>query len=132
MYDIAKTKPIPADLGARRRYHGELVPIARLMDAVIEAGGDLKGYSFVDCIVRGPAVLIPGPTTELIDCNLGEVSGDVRNLFLQAAGPLIIGAIPVEGCRFEGCLFIGLGLAGNSEFIASMSASLKQSGGAAQ
>ncbi len=131
MYDLQNTKPVPADLGQRDRYAGELIPLGRLFDALIGRGGSFQGIVFTDCVIRGPAVIIPGATTQFVNSNLGDVAGDVKNLFLQAAGPRIIGGIPVDGCVFEGCLFVGVGFAGDATFIANMTASLKTTGAAA-
>lgn len=125
MYDVNTTGPVPTDLGTRTEFSKVLVPFHRLVDAVLEnGGGKIEGYRFTDCIIRGPAVLIPGPDTRFIDSNLGDVSGDVRNLFLRATGPKIIGAVPVNGCVFQGCAFVGVGLAGDDVFVERFMASL--------
>jgi len=132
MYDLNKTAPTPDDLATRTEFTGVLVPITRLMESLLEKGGQrsLAGYRFVDCVIRGPGVLIPGGTTTFNQCNMGETSGDVRNLFLRAAGPKIVGGISVEGATFEGCIFVGVGFAGDDAFVDNFSTMLTS--GAAQ
>ncbi|OYW38830.1 MAG: hypothetical protein B7Z42_07285 [Brevundimonas sp. 12-68-7] len=55
---------------------------------------------------------------------MGDTSGDVRNLFLRAAGPMMAGCIALPGCSFEGCLFMGVGFAGNDAFVDGFTALL--------
>lgn len=118
MFDVNNTGPVPVDLATRTEFSKVEVPIHLLVDTVLQNGGaGIEGHRFVDCVVRGPAILIPGPSTRFLHCNFGDVAGDVRNLFLRAAGPKIIGAVPVDRCVFEGCLFLGVGLAGDDVFV---------------
>ena len=126
MYDVNNTAPTPDDLATRTEFKGVLVPITRLMESLMEKRGQpsLAGYQFVDCIIRGPGVIIPAAATKFSHCNMGETAGDVRNLFLRAAGPKIVGAISVDGATFEGCLFVGVGFAGDDAFVDSFSTML--------
>jgi hypothetical protein len=125
MYDVKNTGPIPTDLGTRIEFNKVLVPLAQLFDATIEGGSvGVRGRRFVDCIIRGPAVILPNQGTSFVDCNMGDVSGDVRNLFLKPAGPKIIGGIPVDDCLFQGCLFFAVGFAGPDAFIDGFATSL--------
>lgn len=117
MFDLAKTGPVPADLGTRLVFEEERIPLAHLVEALDAAGQRLQGRRFVDCVVHGPAVVIPDSRTQFLNCNLGEVEGDVRNLFLRAAGRKIIGAIALNDSVFEGCLFVGVGMAGDDAFV---------------
>ena len=94
-----------------------LIDLPRLIMDARDAGKTLQGRRFVDCVIRGPAILIPYGDTQFVRSNLGDVVGDVRNLFLRASGPMIIGATAIQGCIFEGCLFVDVGFAGTAQFI---------------
>ena len=125
MFDINATGPVPTDLATRTEFSKVLVPLHQLLDAVVENGGQsIEGYRFTDCVIRGPAVIIPGAQTQFVNSNLGDVAGNVRNLFLRAAGPMIMGAIGVNRCVFDGCLFVGIGFAGDDAFVDNFSAQL--------
>lgn len=119
MYDLKTVGPTPANLASIKMFSGVIVPLVQLAEAIVSAGGghQLQGLSFKDCAIRGPAVLIPGERTRFENCNMGDVAGDVRNLFLKAAGPRIAGGILANECRFDGCLFVGVGFAGDDAFV---------------
>ena len=125
MYDLNATGPTPADLGTRTEFHKVLVPLTTLAEAAGKSGRTLDGRRFVDCVIHGPCVLVPGSDTRFEHSSLGETHGDVRNLFLRAVGPLITGCIPVNGCVFEGCIFIGVGFAGNDAFVENFVSTLE-------
>ena len=117
MYDLETTGPVPNDLGARLVFDKERIPLVQMVEALEAAGQTLKGRRFVDCVVHGPCVVIPAQETKFDNCNLGDVAGDVRNLVLRAAGPMIIGGIPLNDCTFDGCIFMGVGFAGDDGFV---------------
>ena len=124
MFDIATTGPTPEDLATRMVFEKVRVPITHLAEALDLKGEVLRGRRFVDCVVHGPAVVVPGDETRFNGCNLGDVAGDVKNLFLRTTGPRIIGAVGLNDCVFEGCLVIGVGFAGTDEYVAAMLKSL--------
>ena len=117
MYDLHTTGPIPDDLGTRLVFEKERIPLVQLVEALEVASQTLKGRRFVDCVVHGPCVVIPANETKFDNCNLGDVAGDVRNLFLRAAGPMIIGGVPLNDSHFDGCIFMGVGFAGDDAFV---------------
>ena len=129
MFDFNNTGPAPADLATRRVFEKVRVPLVRLAETLDANGETLRGRRFVDCIIEGPAVAIQTDETRIHNCNLGDVGGDVRNLFLRTTGPMVIGGISLNDCVFEGCLFMGVGFAGTDEYVESM-LKLLQSGGA--
>lgn len=117
MPDLNTIGPVPGDLGVRTHFEKVRVPLVHLIEAIDAAGGTLRGRRFVECVIHGPCVVIPGAETRFEHCNLGDVAGDLRNLFLRAAGPLIIGGIPLHDSVFEGCIFMGVGIAGDDAFV---------------
>lgn len=124
MFDLEKTGPVPDNLGTRTEFEKVRIPLVHLVEAIEAAGQSLAGRRFVDCVIHGPGVVIAQTATRFEHCNLGDVAGDVRNLFLRAAGPKIIGAIPLGDSVFEGCIFVGVGFAGDDAFVDSFVASL--------
>jgi len=125
--DLSQYGQTPVDLGSPSRFDKVFLPITRLFEAQVAAGkgSRLKDLTFSDCLISGPGVLIPDLTTLFDACNLGDVKGDVRNLFLVAAGPGIIGGIGLENCRFERCFFRGVGFTGNQHYVDAMVKSLR-------
>ncbi len=86
-----------------------------------ELAGDeavIRGFVFIDCEVRGPAIIYPH------NCNFvqGSITGPADAVLWEI--PLertyVIGAILVEDCTFERCRFTSVGFAGNPDFIAMM------------
>ncbi|AQR60661.1 hypothetical protein BZG35_02600 [Brevundimonas sp. LM2] len=124
MYDLAKTANPPEDLGTRQAFSGVRLALGRLAEAAEIAQTPLSGRRFTDCVIHGPAILVPGPDTRFHRCNMGDTFGDTRNLFLRAAGPLIVGGLFMPGCMFEGCLFVGVGFAGDDAFVEAFVANL--------
>lgn len=120
MFDSSTFPPVPDDLGQRSVYENVRIPLVRLFEAHEVADRPLTGLRFVDCLIDGPASVIMSPQTRLTNCNLGDVAGDVRNLFLRAHGPMIIGGIPLNDLVFEGCLFQRVAFVGDETFIQQM------------
>lgn len=117
MYDMDTVKPTPEDLGTRKAFHGVVVFIPALIEAATAGNTPIEGRRFTDCVIMGPAILSPGAGTLFNGCNFGDVGGDPRNLLVRPAGSMIIGALSVAGCVFEGCLLNGVGLVGDDGFI---------------
>lgn len=116
MYDLNTIGPVPADL-TQDRFQNVRIPMLELVVARAAAGLPLSGLTFTDCVVQGPSVIVPGGQTRFDDCNMGNDTDDVRNLFLRAAGTGIIGALLLNDCRFDGCLLLGIGFAGDDAFV---------------
>ena len=133
MIDPKTLAPLPADALNRTEFRDTLVPIARLLEMRLEAGlgAGVNGNRFVGCVIRGPGVIVPDSDTDFDHCIMGETHGDIRNLFLLAQGPRISGAIAVHGCKFERCQFVGIGFAGDQEFIDHFVTTLSGKAGAA-
>jgi len=124
MYDLNATGPTPADLAVRMEFEKVVVPLYELVTGAEKAGLRIDGRRFVDCVIHGPCVIIPNADTRFENCNLGDVAGDVRNLFLRPAGPMIIGGLQVNNCVFDGCIFLGVGFTGDDRFVEQFIASL--------
>ncbi len=113
-----RVKPTPSDLVTPTAFEDVLIPMSALVEARrVTDRPRIEGMTFRNCLIQGPAVLVPTATTKFDNCNLGEVAGDRRNLFLKAMGPMIIGGVSVAGCHFESCVFVGIGFAGNDAMV---------------
>lgn len=117
MYDLGKIGGIPANLGDGDTYTNVHIPMLQLVGALAARTRTISGLRFVDCVIEGPCVFVPMGTTRFDDCNMGNDTDDVRNLFLRAAGSAIIGALTINDCQFEGCLLLGVGFAGDDAFV---------------
>ena len=117
MYDLDTIGPPPENLASRVVFDKVRVPMSRLAEAANLGGLALADRQFKDCVIIGPCVVVPAADTTFTNCTMGQTSGDIRNLFLRAAGPMITGGIPLPGCSFDGCLFLGVGFAGDDAFV---------------
>lgn len=70
----------------------------------------LRGLTFENCTIHGPAVILPLRGTSIQNCTF---DGPAEGLIwvLEAGREMIIGAIGVRECAFFGCRFQGIGLA---------------------
>jgi hypothetical protein len=94
-------------------HEGEVIRIALL------AGDDgvIRNSTFERCDIKGPAVIIPQG-----ECAFehNRLDGDEEGIFWEI-GPdrqTALGAIAVVNCRFTGCHFMNVGIAGPPELIA--------------
>jgi hypothetical protein len=96
------------------RYEREVVRIAQ----VAEDEGVIRDTIFEGCDVRGPAILVPLEGT-VIENN--RFNADDFDAVLWEVAPdrsRVIGAIGLENCRFTGCQFTQVGIAGPADVIA--------------
>ena len=78
----------------------------------------VRNLSFTNCVIEGPAVMLVVGGCQFDACDFGNPSGDIRNLVLRPASPsAVIGAIPVQDCRFRNCQFVGIGYTGGDHFL---------------
>jgi hypothetical protein len=82
----------------------------------------LDGYTFSNCRILGPIVLVPQGQTGFVNCNFGS---GVDEIFweIPPSRQKVVGAVAVRDCMFSGCTFDGVGLAGPQEFRDKMLAS---------
>ncbi len=76
----------------------------------------LEGYQFINCRLKGPAVLLIEGEFDLVE---NKVEGDPEAVLWEvpADRERVIGAILLKESTFEGCTFTNVGLAGYSDFI---------------
>jgi hypothetical protein len=76
----------------------------------------IRGKTFTDCVIEGPAVIAILDGMILDGCNLGATA-TARNLLLKPLGDKIVGAIGIADCRFVRCRFVQVGFTGNEALI---------------
>jgi len=113
-------------LGPGPEYRDGSIWLPQLFLEIRRAGGvNVEGRTFVDCLIEGPAVLLPLEGCNFTDCNMGDAMGDSRNLLLKPVGPeRVIGVIPIMNCQFIRCRFLGVGFTGTQGFLDNMIAGL--------
>ncbi len=123
MTDAAQAGPVTLErLGPGPEYNKVSIWLPQLFMETRQAGSlNIEDRTFVDCLIEGPAVLLPMEGCNFDSCNMGDVQGDPRNLMLRPAGPQrVIGAVPMKNCKFLRCRFLGVGFTGQSEFLDHM------------
>ncbi len=91
--------------------------------ANLEQTGEVtvKGVSFINCQIEGPAVMLPLSGCKFDDCNFGITHGDMRTLILYPASTeRVTGAVPMLDCVFEAVDFFSVGFTGQKPFLDSM------------
>jgi hypothetical protein len=85
---------------------------------LVSAAGILDGFSFRDCTVVGPAVLLPLDETTFDHC---VFEGDPDAIAWEIPPPRVrvVGAVAVRRCTFSDCRFSGIGIAGPPDQIAA-------------
>ncbi|MBI2261365.1 MAG: hypothetical protein HYU62_06840 [Caulobacterales bacterium] len=87
----------------------------------------IKGKTFTDCVIQGPAVIAVLSGTTFEGCNMGAAS-DAASLLFAPRGPRLVGAIGLQECRFVRCRFVQIGYTGSAAFLEDMGRSLTQAG----
>jgi hypothetical protein len=83
----------------------------------------VAGKFFEDCVLYGPGVIFLSQPAEKLNrleyCSFG---GDIESMRYDISPKIrmLIGLIAFENCRFLRCKFVGLGIAGPSEFFEHM------------
>jgi hypothetical protein len=96
-------------------YRKQIVDIADLLNGTYDV---LDGLTFIDCDIKGPAVLLLQDVT----INHGNFAEDMNAILwdISPSRPVVAGAVLVRNCTFERCLFVNVGFAGPPEFIEAM------------
>lgn len=95
-----------------KTFERRVVRIAELVadDAILD------GYTFTECQIKGPAVLILTGSGTLSNSSLGP-DADAVLWEIPLTRPRVIGAIEVRDCTFSHCEFQNVGFAGPPEVI---------------
>jgi hypothetical protein len=120
------------ELVGRTAFEKEAVWLPLLATHLLNAGEPvIRGKTFTDCVIEGPALIAIMDGVVLEGCNLGAVK-DPKSLFYKAHGPVLVGAIGVAETRFIRCRFVQVGFTGQSETVDAMAADLVSAQDASQ
>lgn len=84
----------------------------------------ITGKTFTDCLIEGPAVIAPLDGTILDGCDLGAVKNPA-SLFFKAQGPMLVGVIGFQDCKFVRCQFRQIAFTGSDTAVDQMRAGLE-------
>ncbi|MET4684033.1 hypothetical protein [Brevundimonas faecalis] len=123
----AAAEPITLELlGPGPDYVNKSVWLPQLFMETARAGSMIvENRRFENCLIEGPAVLLPVEGCNFDGCNMGDAHGDPRNLMLAPQGAQrVTGPIPFKNCQFINCRFLGVGFTGSPAFLDNMAQAL--------
>ena len=116
------------EIVARDTFEKEGVWLPLLAAHTMNAGESvIKGKTFTDCVIQGPALVAVLSGTTFDGCNLGAAS-DPDSMLFTPRGPHLVGAIGLQDCRFVRCRFVQIGYTGSTAFLEDMGESLARTG----
>lgn len=78
----------------------------------------IENRTFTECLLEGPAVLLPVHGVHFDDCFFGSHGGNPKALLLNPMSDYqVLGVIPFRNCKFERCTFAGVGFTGQPKFV---------------
>ena len=83
----------------------------------------IRGKTFTDCVIEGPAVVAMVDGVTFDGCNMG-VTTDPTSLFYKGQGPVLIGAVGLADTRFIRCRFVQVGFTGHDDAVDKMAGEL--------
>lgn len=123
----AAAEPITLELlGPGPDYVNKSVWLPQLFMETARAGSMIvENRRFENCLIEGPAVLLPIEGCNFDGCDMGDAHGDPRNLMLAPQGAQrVTGPIPFKNCQFINCRFLGVGFTGSPAFLDNMAQAL--------
>lgn len=116
------------EIAARDAFEKEAVWLPLLAVHTMNAGeAVIKGKTFTNCVIEGPALVAVLSGTTFDGCNMGAAS-DPKSMLFAPRGPRLVGAIGLQDCRFVRCRFVQIGYTGSPEFLEGMATSLTGAG----
>lgn len=76
----------------------------------------IKGKTFTDCVIEGPAVMAVMTGTTFDGCAMGT-TGDMNNLLYKPQGQKLAGVVGVADCKFVRCRFVQVGFTGSDALL---------------
>ena len=105
------------EIVARTAFKKEAVWLPLLAVHQLNVGDPVvRGKTFTDCVIEGPALMVSTGDVVFEGCNLG-VAADPRSLLYKPQGPVLVGAIAFADCRFVRCRFVQVGFTGPDAFL---------------
>lgn len=112
------------ELNARTEFRNESVWLPLLAVHQMNSGDPVvRGKTFTDCLIEGPALIAPMNDVVFDSCNMG-LARDPRSLFYKGQGPTLAGAIGFADTRFVRCRFVQVGFTGDPQAMDRMAEDL--------
>lgn len=112
------------EIAARDAFEKEGVWLPLLAMHLLNAGEPVvRGKTFTDCVIQGPALVAVLKGTTFDGCTMGSAS-DPRSMLFAPQGPHLVGAIGLQDCRFVRCRFVDVAYTGSQQFLEDMGKSL--------
>ncbi|HEX8471295.1 MAG TPA: hypothetical protein VF633_09300 [Brevundimonas sp.] len=83
----------------------------------------IRNKTFTDCVIEGPSLVTPLGSTNFDSCNMG-VAANPRSLLYKPMGPIMVGVIGLENCKFIRCRMVQIGFTGADAFLDELSGQL--------
>lgn len=118
------TMPPPT---GNREFRNEIVRIAELtVNTVV-----LKGLTFQNCRIIGPAVLVPLGEGSMNHCTFDVEQGGTDAIFWEITPDreYVVGAVALVDCHFSSCTFVSIGLAGPRDLREKLDDAISPSNG---
>lgn len=90
----------------------------------------VRGKTFTDCLIEGPAVMAVMGGTTFESCAMGTTS-DTDNLLYKPQGTKLAGVVGMADCTFVRCRFVQVGFTGSDALLEDLRRGIR-SGGAAE
>jgi hypothetical protein len=88
----------------------------------------VRGKTFTDCVVEGPAVLAVLSGTTFDSCAMGTTT-DTANLLYKPQGRKLAGVVGMADCTFVRCRFVQVGFTGSDELLEDLMANIRSGAG---
>lgn len=110
--DNAAPRVAASPLALRRVFENEDIKLA---DLLLPGEFILDGRTFVNCVLRGPAMLVLINKVHFSRVILE--SGSPESHFVETSLPVVSGTLGLHDCRFDNCRLKGVGFIGSPESI---------------
>ena len=109
------------DLSAKS-FEDAAIWLPALVQASMRAGDQvIRGRTFKNCLLGGPAVFLAVGGVQFEGCNFGWGGGDMKGLLLRpVSDDIVVGGVPFQDCSFVDCEFVNVGYTGPEKFIEAM------------
>jgi uncharacterized protein YjbI with pentapeptide repeats len=77
----------------------------------------IRGKTFRNCLIEGPAVIMPLEGCSFDACDFGYAAGDINNLLLKPMANKVTGAMVFANTKFERCTFFAMGFTGPPQLL---------------
>ncbi len=85
----------------------------------------IRGKTFTDCVIEGPAVMAVMSGTTFDGCAMGTTT-DTNNLLYKPQGQKLTGVVGMAECTFVRCRFVQVGFTGMDSLLDDLRSGIQQ------